>query len=82
MTGADQPRGPEGPAAGPDAGIEDIQADIDQTREQLGATVEAIADKVDVVGKARSAAPRLAVGAVLGTVTIVAIVWWRRRRRG
>jgi hypothetical protein len=64
---------------GPDASIHELQADIEQTREQLGATVEAIADKVNVVDKARSAAPRLAVTAALGGVAIIGIIWWRRR---
>jgi hypothetical protein len=65
---------------GPDASIHDLQADIEQTRHQLGATVEALAGKVDVVGRARSAAPRLAIAAVLTGATIIAIVWWGRRR--
>ena len=80
MTGAEQPRGPGTPAVRPDASIHELQADIEQTRHQLGATVEAIAGKVDVVGRARSAAPRLAIAAVLGGLTIIGIVWWRRRR--
>jgi Protein of unknown function (DUF3618) len=81
MTGAEQPRGPGTPEVGPEAGVDDIQADIDRTRDQLGSTVTAIAGKVDVVGKARSAAPRLAAVAFLGGVAIIGITWWRRRRR-
>jgi hypothetical protein len=80
MTGAEQPRGPGTPALGPDASIHELQADIEQTRHQLGATVEAIAGKADVVGRARSAAPRLAMVAVLSGAAIIGIVWWRRRR--
>jgi hypothetical protein len=79
MTGAEQPRGPGTPAPGPDASIHELQADIEQTRHQLGATVEALAGKVDVVAKARSAAPRLAMAAALGGVMIIGIIWWRRR---
>ncbi|OBG38604.1 DUF3618 domain-containing protein [Mycobacterium sp. E3198] len=78
MTHAERPRGPGTPAVGPDASIHDLQADIEQTRDQLGATVEAIAGKAE---KARSAAPRLAMAAALGGVTIVCFAWWRRRRR-
>jgi uncharacterized protein DUF3618 len=80
MTGAEQPRGPGTPELGPDASIHELQADIEQTRHQLGATVEAIAGKADVVGRARSAAPRLAMVAVLGGAAAIGIVWWRRRR--
>lgn len=76
MTGAERPRGPGTPAVGPDASIHDLQADIEQTRDQLGATVEAIAGKAD---KVRSAVPRLAIAAVLGGVTIIGFAWWRRR---
>lgn len=83
MTGAEQSRGPGTPAPGPDASVHELQADIEQTRHQLGATVEAIAGKVDVVDKARSAAPRLAIAAaVLGGVAIIGIVWRRRRVKG
>jgi hypothetical protein len=41
---------------GPDATIEDIQADIDQTRTNLGETVEALAAKADVTGRAKQKA--------------------------
>ncbi|OBI50930.1 DUF3618 domain-containing protein [Mycobacterium sp. E796] len=77
MTGAERPRGPGTPPVGPDASIHELQADIEQTREQLGATVEAIAGKADRI---RSAAPRLAIAAVLGVATIIGLAWWRRRR--
>ena len=39
-----QPR----PEPGPDAGIDDIQSDIEQTRKDLGETVEALSAKMDV----------------------------------
>ncbi len=80
MTGAERPRGPGTPAAGPDASVHDLQADIEQTREQLGATVEAISGKLNVVGRARSAAPRLAMTGLLAGATVTGIVWWRQRR--
>lgn len=36
------------PEPGPDAGIEDLQTDIEQTRKDLGQTVEALTAKMDV----------------------------------
>jgi vacuolar-type H+-ATPase subunit I/STV1 len=39
---------PARPEPGPDAGIDDIQADIEQTRKELGQTVEALQAKLDV----------------------------------
>ena len=36
------------PEPGPDAGIDDLQADIEQTRHELGETVEALSAKLDV----------------------------------
>jgi hypothetical protein len=39
---------PSRPEPGPDAGIDDIQADIEQTRNELGQTVEALSAKLDV----------------------------------
>lgn len=41
------------PEPGPDAGIKDIEADIEQTREELGETVEALTAKMDVKERAR-----------------------------
>lgn len=41
------------PEPGPDAGIEDIEADIEQTRAELGETVEALTAKMDVKERAR-----------------------------
>jgi len=36
------------PEPGPDAGIDDIQADIERTRKELGDTVGALSAKLDV----------------------------------
>ncbi len=80
MTRPERPRGPGTPPVGPDASVHDLQADIEQTRDQLGATVEAISAKLNVVDKARSAAPRLAMLALLAGITAIGMVWWRRRR--
>ena len=40
------------PEPGPDAGIKDIEADIEQTRTELGETVEALTAKMDVKARA------------------------------
>lgn len=45
------PTEPEGPAKG--AGADEIEADIERTREQLGETVEALAAKFDVKAQAQ-----------------------------
>jgi ElaB/YqjD/DUF883 family membrane-anchored ribosome-binding protein len=47
---------PNRPEPGPDAGVEDIQADIAQTRNELGQTVEALSDKLDVKTRAKEKA--------------------------
>jgi hypothetical protein len=44
MTGPEPVR----PEPGPDAGVDDLQADIVQTRQELGETVEALTAKLDV----------------------------------
>lgn len=36
------------PEPGPSAGIDDIEADIEQTRAELGQTVQALSSKLDV----------------------------------
>lgn len=41
------------PEPGPDAGIDDIEADIEQTRNELGETVEALQAKLDVKERAK-----------------------------
>ncbi|KUH99272.1 DUF3618 domain-containing protein [Mycobacterium sp. IS-3022] len=41
------------PEPGPEAGVDDIQADIEQTRSELGETVEALQAKLDVKGRAK-----------------------------
>ncbi|MDT5068312.1 MAG: hypothetical protein QOK02_4467 [Mycobacterium sp.] len=52
MTGADGlPSEP-----GPGAGIDELQADIERTRERLGETVSALADKADVKGRVQDKA--------------------------
>ena len=41
------------PEPGSDAGIEELHADIERTRHELGETVSALADKVDVPARVR-----------------------------
>src|SRR6476469_8984896 len=42
---------PLSPEPGPDAGIDDIQADIEHTRKELGETIGALSAKADVTGR-------------------------------
>jgi ElaB/YqjD/DUF883 family membrane-anchored ribosome-binding protein len=44
------------PEPGPDAGIDEIQADIERTRDQLGETVGALSSKLDVKERAKQKA--------------------------
>ena len=47
---------PDRPEPGPDAGISDIEADIEQTRNELGQTVQALSAKLDVKERAKEKA--------------------------
>ncbi len=47
---------PNRPEPGPDATISDIEADAEQTRNELGRTVEALSDKLDVKQRAKEKA--------------------------
>ena len=44
------------PEPGPDAGVAEIEADIEKTRNELGQTVEALAAKTDVKARAHDKA--------------------------
>ena len=44
---------PNTPEPGPDAGADDIRADIEATRHELGETVEALSAKLDVTHQAK-----------------------------
>ena len=61
MTGTDG--GSSGTEPGPEAGIDELRADIEHTREQLGESVSALGSKFDVKGRAedRVAAAKAAV---------------------
>ena len=47
---------PTPPEPGPDAGVADIQADIERTRKELGDTVGALSEKLDVKERAKEKA--------------------------
>src|SRR5262245_27764720 len=44
------------PEPGPDAGVDDIQADIERTRKELGDTVGALSKRLDVKGRTKERA--------------------------
>ena len=52
------------PEPGPGAGIDELQADIDRTRRELGDTVSALADKADVKARAKDKADSVKDGAL------------------
>ena len=79
------------PQPGPDAGIEELQADIERTRGELSETVAALSDKMDVKTRTQNrihevadnakAEPAVPVAAVLAAATAVGLLVWLRRRR-
>jgi hypothetical protein len=88
MTGAEhtpQQAGAHRAEPGRDASIHELQADIERTRHELGATVESLSAKANVIErakvKARAVAPSVAIVVSISGVTVIGIIWWRRRRR-
>jgi hypothetical protein len=77
------------PEPGPDAGIDELQADIEKTRAELGETVGALSNKLDVKGRAQQtvteakesvkARPAVPVGVLLAVVAVGLLIWLRRR---
>lgn len=62
---------------------DEIEADIEATRERLGATIDELGDKMNVKKQARAHQQGLSVaGGVAGAVVllVVGLVVWRRRR--
>ena len=55
--------GPD-PEPGPDAGIDELQADIERTRRELGDTVSALAEKADVKARLQDKAAETKEAAV------------------
>lgn len=84
------------PEPGPDAGVAELQADIDRTRNELGDTAEALAAKFDVPGQVRQKVDytkqevaaavdplrrnAVPIGAGVGVLLLVLMVRRRRRR--
>jgi hypothetical protein len=76
------------PEVGPDAGIDEIQADIEKTRHQLGETVDALSHKLNVKEQATNKAveirektpPAVPIGVAVAVVAAVVLIIWRRRR--
>jgi hypothetical protein len=73
---------PGRPEPAPDAGVDDLQADIATTRDQLGETVEALSAKLDVKAQAKQKVDQMPLVpiAAVALIAIVGIVIWRRRR--
>lgn len=83
------------PEPGPDAATDDIQADIEQTRQELGATAQALAAKLDVPAQTRQKVDEtkqrvahktepvkqnaVPIAAAIGVVVIGVVIWRRRR---
>jgi hypothetical protein len=84
------PVDPEISESGADLSTDELEADIERTREELGRTVDALSQKFDVKAQARlelgkvSGKPKnvaLAGGVLVVALGIVgAIVMWGRRR--
>ncbi len=80
--------GPSSPSRGaPSEEVAAIEADLEQTRQRLGETIDALGDKLDVRSRATRRArevgdergTELAVAA--GVVVALVVVWVVRRRR-
>lgn len=63
-------------------GIDEIEADIARTREELADTVDELAARLDVKSRVQEQLPAPAVlGAAAAAVAlVVAVIIWRRRR--
>lgn len=87
MSGTDQPTSDD--AARDQRTKAEIQSDLEQTREHLAETVDALSHKLDVKTRTRETAStvrrehgrELTVGAAVTTVVVVGLILWRRRRR-
>lgn len=78
------PTGSDTPPHGTDADAAELQADVERTRAQLGSTVEALTEKLDVTALARKKVedvPRpVVVGAGALALGLVVLLIWRARR--
>lgn len=76
------------PEPGPDASIDDIQADIERTRQELGATVGTLTERLDVKKQTQQkaaelrekAVPAVPIAVFVAVAAVVGIIVWRRRR--
>ena len=83
----ESPNEPGAPAAGDDQ-VAAIEADLEQTRQRLGETIDALGDKLDVKTRATDKVQEvrdergteLAVAAGMALALVVAWVVYRRRR--
>lgn len=62
----------------------DLEQEIDETREHLGETVDALTAKLDVKGRAQdsfeeSDKRKLGLIAAVGVAALIGLVLWRRR---
>ncbi len=84
----ESPQDPSTPTAGGDDQVAAIEADLEETRQRLGETIDALGDKLDVKGRAAHKAQEvrdergteLAVTAGVIVALIVSWVVYRRRR--
>jgi ElaB/YqjD/DUF883 family membrane-anchored ribosome-binding protein len=83
---------PDQPQPGPSADVDELQADIEQTRAELGATTRALTNKLDVKARATEAASdakdrvveeAVPIGAIAAAAIalVIGVVIWRRRTR-
>lgn len=90
MTGPEQPRA----QLRADAAVDEIERDIAQTRHELGETVSALSDKLDVKGRVQDRVQDLAHEtkeaasaskiplALVGLGAVIGLVIWQRRKHG
>jgi hypothetical protein len=87
--------GPDAPQSGGPVDIDEIKADIEATREQLGRTVDELSSRLDVPARAKEKAarardtavetyrespPLVIAGSVALVGALVGLVIWRRKR--
>lgn len=86
MTGPEQPRA----ELRADAAVDQIERDIAQTRHELGETVSALSDKLDVKGRVHDLAHETKDAAsaskiplaLVGLGAVIGLVIWQRRKHG